>query len=92
MTHALRTSGRAGVTCRRNSTRFPGLSLELNAPFLTFRHGRTCEVFDLAGGSPLLLASSRETYRDLERHAHVFAVATAYAEALTGSKCKPARA
>ena len=92
MTRTSQRTPEGRTKLRRNSTRYPGLTLELNAPFLTFRHGRTCEVFDLAGGSPLLLASSRETYRDLERHAHVCAVATTYAKALAGMSRKPARA
>ena len=77
------TSNRAHgtrLTLRRNSTRYAGLTLELNAPYLTFRHGRTCEVYKLANGEPDLVACSREGFRDFELFAHVRDVAIAYAK------------
>ena len=73
---------RAVLACRRESSRFPGLVLELNAPFLTFRHGRTCEVYQLLGGTAELIASSRESYRNLDRFEHARVVAAAYAQIL----------
>jgi hypothetical protein len=68
------------LTLRRNSTRYADLTLELNAPYLTFRHGRTCEVYRLAGGEPELVACSRESFRDFDLFAHVRDVAIAYAK------------
>ncbi len=77
-----RQQGRPGFTRRRQSNRFPGLTLELNAPYLVFRHGKTCEVFHLADGDAELVACSREGYRDLDMLEHVRGVALAYAAAM----------
>lgn len=77
-----RHQGRPGVTRRRQSSRFPDLTLELIAPYLVFRHGKTCEVFYLCNGEAELMACSRGTFHDLDMYEHVRAVALAYAGAL----------
>ena len=99
MTRQVVQSPSAGLACRRESGRFPGLVLELNAPFLTFRHPPcraparvrgprperckgTCEVYQLVGGTAELIASSRESYRDLARFEHARRVAAVYARVL----------
>ena len=82
MTLTSRRAYEGGLTLRRNSTRYPGLTLELNAPYLTFRHGRTCEVFKLGGGDAELVACSRASYRNFDLFEYVREVALAHAEML----------
>lgn len=43
---------------RRRSRRYPGLVLDLDPPFLTFRRGRGFEVFKLEAGEPRLVVCS----------------------------------
>lgn len=84
----LRNQGRPGFGRRRESARFPGLTLELTPPYLVFRHGRTREVFYLHDGKPRLLTALGGLYTDLAIYAHVRDAAIAYAQALHARKLR----
>lgn len=75
-----------GRPLRRQSQRYPGLVLELDPPFLTFKQGRAFEVFKLKDGHPELMACSPRGYSRLELFEHTRAVAIAYAEALAADQ------
>lgn len=76
----------AGRPLRRRSERYPGLVLEFDSPFLTFKQGRAFEVFKLKDGHPELMACSPKGYGELELFEHTRAVAIAYAEALAADQ------
>ena len=67
---------------RRRSRRYPGLVLDLDPPFLTFRRGRAFEVYKLEAGAPRLVVCSPRGYGGRAMREHTRTVATAYAEAL----------
>lgn len=67
---------------RRQSTRYPGLVLELDGGHLAFKYGSACEVFKLKDGDAELVASTDEAYSKFELFDYVRATAVAYAEAL----------
>lgn len=75
-----------GRPLRRRSQRYPGLVLELDPPFLTFKQGRAFEVFKLKAGNPELVACSPRGYGELDVFLHTRDVAIAYAEALAAGR------
>lgn len=74
----------------RTSSRFPGLSLELQATergtFATFRYGATFEAFQLAGGKALWIECSDRFAMAAAMVAHCRETARAYAAKLTPKK------
>lgn len=73
---------KAGPKLRRESTRHPGLVLELEGNFLTFTHGKSREVFELKNGDAQLVACTEAGYIHFALFDYVRAVAVAYAENL----------
>lgn len=77
----LRRQQAAGRT-RRESTRYPGLVLELDGCHLAFKYGSAREVFKLKDGDAELAACTDDAYSEFELFDYVRATAVAYAEAL----------
>lgn len=70
----------------RKSERFPGLTLDLTSPYLTFRYGAVFETYMLVDGRAKLVACSPDGFSQLPLFMYVREVAVMYAEAEAAGK------
>ena len=70
----------------RESERFLGLLLDLNAPYLTLRYGVIFETYLLVDGRPKLVACSPGGFSPSDLFIYVRNVANMYAEAYAAGK------